>query len=199
MKQSAKVINHCGICSPQYAYIMGFICHYTLDNACHPLIHQFMNSTDCGHVEIEGDMENLILTLDGISPASYPMYKLVPTGKAIAHCMKDFFPELSCREIANSLEMMNIIKRMFVAPGCIKRHVLESIMRLSLHYKKLKGHLIYPYANIKCRKETELLYNTLINSVPDAVYLINNFTNYALSGTMLTDKFHRDFNNRYFV
>jgi hypothetical protein len=53
-----------------------------------------------------------------------------------------------------------------------------------------------PNANKKCRQQTKFLYTTLIDSVDDAVFLINNFHSTVMGHTQLSPKFHKDFHGR---
>lgn len=198
MKQAQTIIRKYGIDSTQYSYITGFICHFVLDNACHPYVNKFMKETNCGHVEIEGDLDHFILTKDGHTPESYPMDKLVPNSKNIAVSMAPFFPQLNTNEIYHSLCMMQYMKRFFVAPYKIKREFMIFAMKATFHYKQLKGHIIMPDANPKCRAQSHILYDKLINAVDEATDLINNFTISTFNGNILSGKFHRDFNGIYY-
>ena len=197
IKHARSIIQKYGMNSPEYSYILGFICHFALDNNCHPYVNQFMKDTDCGHVEIEGDLEHYILTMDGHNPASYPMNQLVPVSKNAADCMVPFYPQLNKREIYHSLCMMRYMKKFFVAPGRIKRNLITFFMKATMHYRRLKGHIIMPYPNLKCRNQTEFLFKKLTDSVDEAVNLINNFTDSTFHGNALSGKFHRDFNGNY--
>ena len=194
MSQATKIIQKYGINSAQYSYIAGFICHFALDTACHPLVHKFMKDTNCGHVEIEGDLEHLILTKDGHHAVCYPMERLVPNSRTVAVYMAPFYPQLSVDEIYHCLCMMRYIKKFFVSPQKFKRIIIAFAMKCSLHYKRLKGHVITPYPNRKCRTQSELLYKQLILSIDDAVRLIDDFTLSTFNNTNLSENFHKDFN-----
>src|SRR5699024_2912998 len=117
---------------------------------------------------IEGDLEHYILTMDGHNPASYPMNQLVPVSKNAADCMVPFYPQLNKREIYHSLCMMRYMKKFFVAPGRIKRNLITFFMKATMHYRRLKGHIIMPYPNLKCRNQTEFLFKKLTDSVDEA-------------------------------
>lgn len=199
MEHACTVIKKYGIDSAQYSYILGFICHFTLDNICHPYVNQFMRDTGCGHVEIEGDLEYLILKNEGFAPESYPIHKLVPDTKQTAISMVPFFPQLKISDIYYSLRMMRHMKRFFIASGSLKRNAIAVAMKSTFHYKQLKGHVIMPYSNEKCKNQSEFLLNKLINSVDEAVFLITNFTKSTFNDTILTGKFHKDFNGNYCI
>lgn len=197
IKNAINVINCYGKDSSQYSYILGFICHFVLDNACHPFVNEAMKTTGCGHVEIEGDFDRLILASEDYTPEYYPMHKLVPTDFNTALSITPFYENISVDTIHSSLKWMRFFKNFFVAPGIIKRSIIDSILHATLHYKRLNGHIVMPNANPKCYKESKHMYKLMHNAVPEAVELIDNFSN-AIDGYKLSDKFHRDFNNNIF-
>lgn len=197
MEHALSVVEQYGKDSAEYSYILGFICHFVLDNACHPYINESMKSTGCGHVEIEGDLENLILDKDEFVPELYPIDMLIPADVRTAHGIAHFFEGLDDEIIFDSLRWMKRIKKIFVAPGVFKRTTIDLIMRATLHYKRLKGHVVEPEPNPKCRKNSEHIYGLMSASVSEAVELIENF-NAGLEGSKLCDKFHRDFNGNIF-
>lgn len=197
MKNAINIINSYGKNSSQYSYILGFICHFTLDNACHPFINEVMKTTNCGHIEIEGDVDRLVLISDDHVPETYPMQELVPTDINTAQSIATFFKELSVDTIQSSLKWMKRIKKFFVAPGKIKRTIINLAFRATFHYKRLNGHIVMKNANPKCHEESKQIYKLLKLAVSDAIQLINDFDK-AVDGDTLSDKFHRDFNNHIF-
>ena len=197
MEHACGVIQKYGTDSSQYSYILGFICHFALDNACHPYVNAAMKQTGCGHVEIEGDLDQFILASEDYVPECYPLDALVPTDIETAKSIKPFYSELSIQTIQSSLKWMRFIKRFFVAPGIWKRSIIDLFMHATMHYKRLNGHVVQPTANRKCRKETKHLYRLLKNAVPDAVGLINDF-NKTLDGHNMSNAFHKDFNGTIF-
>lgn len=196
--KTAKAKNNDRTFSSQYSYILGFICHFVLDNACHPFVNEFMKKTGCGHVEIEGDFDRLIIAEEYDKPERFPIHKLVPTDSFTATSIAPFYENISVNTIHSSLKWMRRIKKLFVVPGVIKRSVINLILHATMHYKRLNGHIVMPNANPKCHKESQKLYKLMENAVPDAVNLINNFNN-ALEGGKLSDDFHKDFNGNEFL
>lgn len=194
MENALHVIKKYGTDSPQYSYILGVICHFSLDAACHPYVNKFMEITGCGHVEIEGDLDQLILTSEGYIPECYPMHLLVPVSREVADSMAPFYDDISKNTVYSCLKWMRLIKKFFVAPGFFKRSMIDFALHLTFHYKKLNGHIVMPKANKKCRQQTKFLYKTLRNVVPDAVFLINNFHSTVMGHEKLSGKFHKDFN-----
>ena len=197
IEHALEVIRIFGTNSCQFSYIMGFICHFVLDNACHPFVHTAMNTTGCGHIEIEGDLDQLILSSEDYVPEYYPLHFLIPTDQTTALSIAPFYESLSVNTVQKSLRWMKRIKKLFVAPGFFKRSLIDLAMHATFHYKRLNGHVIQPTANQNCRKESKHLYHLLRESVPMAVHLIQNF-NTALVNGNLSYEFHKDFNGNIF-
>ena len=153
-----------------------------------------MDETGCGHIEIEGDLENLLLSKDGFKPERYPMHKLVSTDYATAKSAAVFYKGLSTIASHKCMRWMRLIKHLFVAPRKPKQKIIDILMRVTFHYKSFKGHMIEPEANNKCRKNTIELEKMLRDSVPVAVSLIKNYRKVLSGSVALSPRFHYDFN-----
>lgn len=189
-----SIVNAHGLDSACHAYLVGFICHFALDRTCHPYVNASMQFTGCGHIEIEGDFDHYLLQLDGKKPHAYKMHRLVPTNFYTATSLAPFYPTLPVIKIHTAMRHMRMIKRLFVAPGKLKRTIIDSLMKATLHYKFFKGHMIFPEENKKCRHCSKELYRMMLKTVPEAVRLIEEFETSLLCGTPLPDDFHGDFN-----
>lgn len=195
MERAVEVIQTYGKESPQYSYILGFICHFALDTGCHPYVAEAMEKTGCGHAEIEGDFEHLLLMHDRYVPHKYPLGELVPAEQKITEAMQPFYPEVSFKEIRKGVEGMKKVKNFLFAPAAGKRLLLTMMMYGTTKHKKLKGHVISSRPNRKCRQEAKRLYRLLKKSVPVGVELIENFSQ-ACTGAVLSETFHQDFYGR---
>ncbi len=192
MKKAQRIIRHYGKDSSQYSYLLGFICHFSLDTICHPYVAQAMEQTGCSHGEVEGCFDQLLLIKDGYKPQKYKLAKLVPKDRETVKAMKAFYPDLSEKKIRKSLVWMCYIKRMLYAPGILKRGLLRMLMIITGNYKKYKGHIMSPRLNRKCKEEAGHLYRLLKQAVPVSIALVGNFSN-ACEGKKLSPIFHKDF------
>lgn len=192
MKRAVKVIKQYGTDSPQYSYLLGFVCHFALDSACHGYVAQAMQQTGCGHAEIEGDFDRLLLCRDGFIPHKYKLAKLVPTDYKTAESMQPFYPELHTETIRRCLKWTKLVKQFFYAPGIVKRTLIDLLLRATFHYKKLNGHIVMPKENKKCRTASEHLCELLENAVSEGVSYIEKL-NRTFLGEPLAEEFHKDF------
>lgn len=195
MKNALAVIKQSGTDSSQYSYILGFICHFAMDDACHPYVYRAMKQTDCGHAEIEGDFDRFLIEKDGFLPQEYRLFELVPTDSDTAESIRPFYSEMTVKKIQKCLKWMKFIKHFFYAPHIVKRTLVDLMMRATFHYKKFNGHIIMPNANKRCMTETKQLEQLMYQTIPKTVSLTDNFKEARDSG-LLSDDFHKDFYGR---
>ena len=72
-RHALSVVQRYGRDSGEYAYLMGFICHFILDSECHPYVDEMIEKTGVQHMEIEEEFEKLLLRLDYKDPFAYPL------------------------------------------------------------------------------------------------------------------------------
>ena len=53
-----------------YAYLLGFLCHFALDAACHGYIENKIAVSHVTHTEIESEFDRFLLERQGIEPLS---------------------------------------------------------------------------------------------------------------------------------
>lgn len=192
LEYARKVIWENGTESPEYAYILGFICHFALDSECHPFVAEEMKRTGIGHVELESEFEKFLMRKNGEDPLSYPVGKTFPTDKDTANCVAKFYEGVEPEEVYKALKSMRKYKSILVAPGKLKRTILDKGMKLVGQYDALQGHLFKVEDNPNCIESNEGLYERFKNAVPIAEYLIQKFDAY-LEGGILDQRFERDF------
>ena len=192
MEHAKKVIKNCGMDSPEYGYIMGFICHFTLDSECHPFVAKEIERTGICHVELESEFEKFMMRKNGEEPLSYPVGKTFPTDKATADCIVKFYEGVEPKEAWHALKSMKNYKSFLVSPGKVKYTLLDKGMKLTGHYDELQGHLLKPVDNPKCQETNAGLYERLVNAVPLAEQLMKEFDAY-LDGAELNERFNRNF------
>ena len=192
IKRAKGVIKVHGTDSPEYAYILGFICHFALDSECHPFVAEEITRTGVGHIEIESEFEKMLMRKNGEDPLSFPVGKTFPADKKTAKCVAEFYEGVDTKEAYRALRSMKKYKQFLVAPGKLKHKVIDTGMKLTGKYEALQGHLLKSVDNPLCEESNCGLYSRLKNAVPVAVNLIENFDLY-LDGCELDPRFDRDF------
>lgn len=193
MSNGLGVIKDRGICSPEYAYLLGFICHFMLDSECHPFVAREMKRTKTGHIEIESEFEKMLLRTDGKEPLHYPMGDLILTGNRVAAAVAPFYRELPQKTVAEALVEMKRYKTLLASEGAVRRGLLRAGMKLSGHYESLREHLLNEKDNPACEESSQGLYERLLRSVPLTVEIIRDIRGTLEEGKPLSSRFGRNF------
>lgn len=192
-KTARKVIRQKGLDSREYAFILGFICHFALDSECHPYVNAMVEELGVGHMEIEGEFEKYLLRKDKKDALRHPIAKLIPTDIATVKAFKSFFPEISEAEIKESLVTYRLIKHVFTTPSKYKQAVINTLLKIAGVYKKYYGLMHTYFDNELCQVTNEGLEERLGKAVPVAVELLLNYDRSVRTGEALVERFKRTY------
>lgn len=193
LEKGRRVIKEKGISSPEGAYLLGFLCHFMLDSACHPYVAEQMEKHQIGHVALESEFEKYMLRRDGKDALSYPMGWLVPAGRGLAGSIAPFYEGISEKEIEKSLRDMKRCKTVLVAPGKGKWKLLNGIMKLTGKYEDISGHLFRPGTDKRCRESNEGLWSRFENEVPETAGMLVTMYELLTKEGPLPERFNRNF------
>ncbi|MCD7842453.1 MAG: zinc dependent phospholipase C family protein [Lachnospiraceae bacterium] len=192
-RHALSVIRKYGRDSSQYAYLLGYICHFTLDSECHPYIEQQISRSGVAHLEIEAEFEKYLLREDNEDPAGFHSANLIYTDSDTAEAIAPFFPSMDIRKVQSSLRGMRFIKDLFRAPNPLKQGTINSIMKLIGQYHEMNGLMNQRKDNPLCDESNRKLRELYENAVPLAVSLQEQFDECLRSGKKLPERFHRNF------
>lgn len=192
-QHAAEIILKKGRDSCEYAYLLGFLCHFVLDSGCHPYVEQMINETGVGHLEIEEEFEKLLLRKDDKNPFSYPLCELVPTDNLTAKTIYPFYEHMDPVTVKTSLQYLKFIKWFFTAPGFLHRALINLAMKLLKKEDTYKGLMHLRKDNPKCKQSNRGLYKRFQAAIPLAVELIYDYDNTIRTSKVLNPRFHRNF------
>lgn len=193
LKTAIPIIRREGIDSGEYAYLLGFICHFTLDSECHPYIDEYIKERKVGHIELESEFEKFMMRKDKIDPIITDISNYIPTDVYTAKCMAPFYENLDEKKAHKTLKEMHFEKHFLFAPKPIKQKVMNTIFHLSGHYDDIGGLMLQPKDNKECVDSNEYLYERFFQSIPIAIELLYSLNDTIQNGTPLNTRFHRDF------
>lgn len=188
-----RVIEEKGVTGKEYAYLLGFICHYILDSECHGYVAEMIKKTGVKHIEIEEEFEKMLLRLDGEHPLAFPIGDLVPVDKETAEALSPFYENITPAAAKQALSDLRMVKRLFTAPGHAKQGLINTAMRLTGHYGELKGLMHQRKDNPKCRQSSEGLLARFDGAVPLAAAMMLSFDESLRTGSRLDERFNRNF------
>ncbi len=192
-RHAISVLREKGRDSEEYAYLLGFICHFTLDSQSHPYIAKQIEKSGVAHMEIEAEFDKYLMRLDGLDGVRFPVSNLIHADEETAQAISSFFPSVSEKKALASLKGMCFVKDFFNAPVPIRKHVYRPIMKFLRIYHQENGLMIQEEDNPLCEESNAHLSEILSESVPLAVSLQEQFATCLRAGKKLPARFHRDF------
>ncbi len=202
--RAVNVVRKCGLDSGQYAYLLGFTCHFILDSECHPYVHEMIEKSGVQHLEIEEEFEKDLLRSEGKDALSYPLWELIPTDRATAEVIAPFYRAgkkyhgegyrtIHPFIVRRSLKWMRGVRKLFYAPGRRKQEILNRLIKLTGRYDKLKGLMLQPVDNPRCIETNQGLWQRFDDAVEVAVRMIYSLHDTVCQGTRLPERFRRTF------
>ena len=182
-----------GAASREYAYLMGFVCHFILDSECHPYVESYIEKSGVQHLEIEEEFEKKLMRMDGKDPFSYPLARLVPVDIATADAIWPFYDNISRKTVMQSLRDLRLIKQIFTAPGAVKYKMVNTGLKLSGHYADMKGLMNQRRDNPKCEESNEELMRRFDEAADLAARMIISLDESIWSRKELDERFDRTF------
>lgn len=155
-----------------FAYIAGFICHFTLDSQCHPYIERQIAESGIGHLEIETEFERTLMHTDGLDPVSHFVSGYIADQPEDAEIIAPFFPGVTPKQVEKSIHTMQWVHRLLTVPGKVKRTFLYTGLKVIGQYEKLHGLILDPKVNHLCDESSDRLATLYQESLPIAADLI---------------------------
>lgn len=192
-RHAVKVVQEKGRDSREYAYLLGFLCHFILDSECHPYVEEMIGKTGVQHLEIEEEFEKKLLRMDGKDALAYPLAELIPTDLYTAEAIAPFYRKMHPKIVRSSLRYMKLVKKLFTAPGIFKQTVINTVMKLLGNYEKMKGLMNQRKDNPKCMESNEGLMQRFDRAVDVAVAMMYRLDESVRNGKKLPERFDRTF------
>ncbi|MCD7817965.1 MAG: zinc dependent phospholipase C family protein [Lachnospiraceae bacterium] len=192
-RHALSIVRKYGRNSSQYAYLLGFICHFTLDSECHPYIDAQIERSGVAHLEIEAEFEKYLLHEDGFDPVGYDPSVLIYSDAGTAEAIAPFFPSINRKTAGEALYVMQLVKKLFRTSCPVKQEALNTVMRLAGVYHEMNGLIYQRKDNPLCVESSRELQTRFEQAIPLAAALQEQFDECLRTGKSLPDRFHRTF------
>lgn len=194
LERAVKILKVTGMDSPEGAYILGFMCHFILDSACHGFVNRMIGETGESHTEQEMEFDRFMLERDGKDALHYPLYRLVDTSQELAETMSVFYKGVSTYAVRTSQERMRLIKRLLFAPGRLKRTLMIRTLELLFGCDgEYVSFVMKTYANPGCEEICLGLSRRLDRSVPECVQEMESLIRVVEKGEAFSPRLDRIF------
>lgn len=177
LRHLLPIIRKEGLDSGVYAYVLGFLCHYVLDSECHTFVIPLSKRPGYNHLAIENEFDRHLIRKDGYRPITYPVWKKIVCSKDIVDAIyKAYQPlRLSKKHIKEALHSMRFYKWLLTSGHSVKRLIIRLLMRISLHYEELEGHMMDIHPKKYARKTNQSLQYIYDNAITLTSDLLQDF------------------------
>lgn len=165
-------------------YLLGFICHFTLDAACHPYINQWVKEKGWGHYAIERELDMALI------------HRHSAAEQRVARCFVN--DHEICTKIGEVLGVENVIISQCIDTFKTLNNLIYSshrdLRRLAiavikvLHLGSFGDMFLRDQPDAQMRDEIQFLVSLTAKSVDQAVMLQDNFLS-VLAGRGAFDPF----------
>lgn len=175
------------------AYIIGFICHFTLDSGLHPVIRGFMESDGLSHAAIETEFDRLLMRRQKIDPNHFSPKPLIPRGSGATACAEPFYPDAVHRQLDRSLFSMRCCLSVLYSPKKTWKRVLKILVFVAGFSKKGRGLVAGDVPNPECSQALDHLLFVFSDASETALEQIENFLSAVREDAPLNARFLRNF------
>lgn len=156
-------------------YLLGFLCHFLLDSACHPLVNQVEEERKVQHNTIEKELDRMLMLKDGKDPLRYYPGSVLHLEAGDEAVIAAFYPEITAGQIRYACRSMKRILYAIVTPGLFQYRMTLLLIR-SLGKEKSFGSLLMARIPVPaCKESSAVLVSRLEESVLPAADLVEEW------------------------
>ena len=157
------------------AYTAGFICHFTLDNACHPRVYE-LEDTGVSHARIESEFDKHILRKEGEKVFGKNHSKhLKATALTVRACATIL--DATEKEIRLCVRTLKVLNGGFACRYKFVHKLAHALLKKLNMEKKYGGMPFHHDDEQSCLKINDALYQDFEDGIPVAVQSVSEFFN----------------------
>lgn len=174
------------------AYVIGFICHFMLDSACHPYIARYMRREGASHDEIETELDRYFMERAGKNPfRCKPAAHLRASRESVRAAAAVL--ELPERTVRKAIRSMRFYTGLMVCRLGLKRRLLLQVMALCGIYNSAQGHIMRRRPLKRCARSTQELVELFRLAVPETLTVIEEYYYTLEEKGYLNGRFERSY------
>lgn len=174
-------------------YLLGFICHFMLDSTCHPYISEYMKKTGARHDEIETEFDRALMVRTGKDPFHYQPGSVIRIEKNSVDAISEVMEGMSHKDIVRALMGTKFYTRLPICDSEKKRKIKLAVARILFMYRLADGRIIRGEPKDICLESTQHLTQLFLQTVPEAVAMINEYYKQRNGSDRLNVRFDRNY------
>ncbi len=195
LEQVRPAIRKKGKKSREYAYLLGFICHFLLDSESHTYIYEKIKQPGYNHLVMEIEFDRHLLKKHGKKPLSYPLWKYIHWDSETLQAIHGIYQvfDIKKRELKKALKSMSFVKWFFTTGRTLRRLLIRFGMLISCRYRQWEGMMMDLVPKVTSPLTNHVLEDIYEASIDPCVELIKDFDLYVTTDSPLHKRFHTTF------
>ncbi|MDO4554059.1 MAG: zinc dependent phospholipase C family protein [Lachnospiraceae bacterium] len=193
LKSIIPILKLYGTDSMEYAYTLGFICHFALDSFCHPYVTPNAKRLSISHIAMETEFDRYLLEKDGEEPLRYPLHQLIPNDTKTQVCLHHLYPDVPEEVIGECVKTYRFYRKLWITPNQASYFITKVSFRFRHRYGYFSSFLM-PAKKPSVTKETNPALFQLYNEASKAaVSYLTSFHESFTKNLPLDKRFDRNF------
>lgn len=193
LKKAIMKVREVGLDSGEYAYLIGFLCHFTFDSEVHPYVDEYAYRNGVSHVFMESEFDKFILKKEGKDPLMFDLSTCIKVDPIVGKHMSAFFSCLNEKRALWVLKQMHMERKLLYTPTSFKYNLLTAVLNMKPSFQGFADLMFKKEDEIRCVESNLYLYKKMQESVDLALMLILALDDSIQNGVSLHPRFDRDF------
>ena len=124
------------------AYLLGVVCHFTLDAACHGYVERKIQVSGESHTKIETEFDRYLMVANGLDPLRHRLTGHIQPSNFRAAMISPVYPPVKPEEVLHALWAMKFYDGLLTGSSRCKRGLLDAGLRLTGNYESMHHLMI---------------------------------------------------------
>lgn len=174
------------------AYLLGFVCHFTLDSACHGYIGEYEAQKGVSHARIEAELDRFYMLRYGENPACCNSAAHILPSRTLAKAIAPLF-EIPVEDTLLSMRSIRFYSGLLTARNPAKRALLYTVTSIPALKRYVGDMIIASEPDPRCKEAVKWLAAQTKASMETACRLIDAFMHSVQTGARLPGAFDRNY------
>ena len=174
------------------SYVCGVVCHYMLDQYCHPIVEQYIKNNHLTHLQIESSFDRRLMLSDGKKAVSHQYFDHICLDEHSAKIIAKVYG-IEPEKVSRALHSMVFYGKFLSTANPAKRGIIKSAFWLTGCYRQLNGLLISHKQDPQTVESDLALYKQYQSALEKTKPMMDEVLQYLQENVPLSDEFEHTF------
>ncbi|MBK5253503.1 MAG: zinc dependent phospholipase C family protein [Peptostreptococcaceae bacterium] len=176
------------------SYILGFMCHFMLDTACHPLVNEYMTKENLSHSTVEMEFDSYIIRSLKKDPLLINQIFHIQSNLDLGEIISPFYRTTTPKTVYDSINWMKHILNIMTSSSTSKRNLVGELLKATNKYDTHGGMIVTSVPNPKSLESSQILLDELLSTVDKTNKELDYLLTCISDNKPLSDRTNLNFN-----